>query len=295
MPSIPLASRMVEVIADRGQDRSPRFQYGSGCLVAGRTVLTAAHMVAGAPSLLVRGPDKVAHRAAADPEFTGDADGPGPDLALIEVIDGAVDFPAMRLAAVDRDGLAGDFVERCHVIGYPAFMERRAPGGGRFRETADVFGHVPVLSGLAGGLLSVQVSSTPRPLPPVREVLGDSPWSGMSGAPVLADGCLLAVVTELGPRVGPLMITATPLTALEADPAHPGWGPGVANPGAWWARLGVSGANSLEWLPVRLTRPRPAYLATVQEIRQRTGIQNWPTSASPAMRPPDSPRVQTRR
>ena len=100
-------------------------------------------------------------RRRLDPAFTGDADGPGPDLALVEIIDGGVDVPAMGLAAVERDSPAGDPVERCHVIGYPAFMEREAADGGRFRETADAFGQVPVLSGLAGGLLSVQVSSAP--------------------------------------------------------------------------------------------------------------------------------------
>ena len=158
------------------------------------------------------------------------------------------------------------------MIGYPAFMERVTADGGRFRETADALGQVPVLSGLAGGLLSVQVSSAPRPLPPARVGLGDSPWSGMSGGPVVAGGLLLGVVTEHAPREGDSAITATPLTALEYDPAHPGWGLGFADPGAWWARLGVSGAGALRRLPVMSVRTRAAYWATVQEIRQRTGV-----------------------
>ena len=87
-------------------------------------MLTAAHVVAGAVSVVVRGPDKVAHEAAVDPGFIGDVDGPGPDLALIEITGGGADVPAMGLAAVERDSPAGDPVERCHVIGYPAFMER---------------------------------------------------------------------------------------------------------------------------------------------------------------------------
>ena len=62
----------------------------------------------------------------------------------------------------------------------------------------------------------------------------------MSGAPVVAAGRLLGVVTEHAPREGPSAITAVPLTALEPDPAHPGWGPGVKDPSAWWARLGVT-------------------------------------------------------
>ena len=271
MPQLPLAARVVEVIADRGADYTPRYKYGSGCLVVGRTVLTAAHVVTGALSVLVRGPDKIARQAALDPAFVGDSDGPGPDMALIEIIDTVVDVPPMGLAAVDRDSSAGDPVERCHVIGYPVFKER--DNGGRFRETVDAFGHVPVLSGLAGGLLSVQVSSDPpEPLPPAQVALGDSPWSGMSGGPVVADGLLLAVVTEHAPREGPSAITATPLTALEHNPQHPGWGQGVADPAAWWARLGVPGVKALTRLPAPPGRRRPAYWASVREIRQRTEV-----------------------
>ena len=149
------------MIADRGEAAHPRYRYGSGCLVAGRTVLTAAHVVIGAVSVRVRDPDKVMYEATLDPRFVGDADGPGPDLALVEISAAGIDVPAMELAAVDRDSPTGDPVERCHAVGYPAFMERDAPGGGRFRDTVDACGHVPVLSRLAGGLLSVQVSSTP--------------------------------------------------------------------------------------------------------------------------------------
>ena len=269
---VPLAERVVEVIADRGEGQTPRYQYGSGCLVAGRTVLTAAHVVVGAVNVMVRGPDKVAHLAVTDPVFTGDADGPGPDLALVELIDDGVEVSAMGLAAVERHSPAGDSVEHCHVIGYPAFMGREMADGTWFRETADAIGHVPVLSGLSEGLLSVQVSTAPEPLPPTQVALGHSPWSGMSGGPVVADGLLLGVVTEHAPRAGSSAITATPLTALEAHPAHPGWGPGVADPSAWWARLGISGAKKLKRLPATSRRSRPTYWATVQEIRQRTGV-----------------------
>ena len=267
---VPLSARVVEVIADLGEAGHPRYRYGSGCVVAGRTVLTAAHVVEGAVSVKVRDPARVLHETVLDPEFVGDIDGPGPDLALVEIAGPWADVPAMGLAAVERDSVSVDPVERCHVIGYPAFMEREAPDGGRFRETADAFGHLPVLSGLLRGLLSVQVSSAPRPLPPAQVELSRSEWSGMSGGPVVADGLLLGVVTEHAPREGTSTITATPLTALENDPAHPSWGPGVADPGPWWARLGASGAQALRRLSA--LGPEPLYWATVREIHQRTGI-----------------------
>ena len=272
MPEFPLAARVVEVIADRGESCTPRYRWGSGCLVAGRTVLTAAHVVTDAISVVVRGPDKIPHQGATNPAFIGDPDGPGPDMALIEIIDGVADVPPMGLAAVDRASATADPVARCHVVGYPEFMEREAADSGRFRETADALGQVPVLSGLAGGLLSVHVSSAPRPLPPGRVALGGSPWAGMLGGPVIADGYLLGVVTEHAPREGDSAITATPLTALEADLAHPGWGPGVTGPNTWWNRLGIPGSGALKWLPARARPIKPTYWATVQEIRHRTGM-----------------------
>ena len=272
MFGLSLTARVVEVIADRGEAAHPRYRYGSGCIVAGRTVLTAAHVVAGAASVRVRTPDKAVHQATLDLRFVGDADGPGPDLALVEINEPGIDLRPIGLAAVDRDSPTGDPVERCHAIGYPAFMEQDTEDGSPFRDTVDACGYVPVLSGLAGGLLSVQVSSVTRELPQEQVTLGDSQWSGMSGGPLVAEGSLLGVVTEHVRRAGPSSITVTPLTALEADPAHPGWGSGVADPGAWWDRLGVSGVDRLALLPARRQRMEPAYRATVREIHRRTGL-----------------------
>ena len=84
MASVPLAARLVEVIADRGQAAAARYRYGSGCIVSGRTVLTAAHVVAEAVRVQVRDPRKRLYSATVDPGFVGDVDGPGPDLALVD-------------------------------------------------------------------------------------------------------------------------------------------------------------------------------------------------------------------
>jgi hypothetical protein len=123
--------------------------------------------------------------------------------------------------------------------------------------------------------LSVLVSISPRPLPAEQTSLAESEWSGMSGAPVVAGGRLLGVVVEHAPREGPSAITAVPLTALELDPAHPEWGPGVEDPAAWWARLGVTGLSDLQRLPALPERPKPAYWATVRELG-RTLHQRMP-------------------
>jgi hypothetical protein len=176
----------------------------------------------------------------------------------------------MGLARVDRDSATDEPVE-CRAIGYPWFAETPSPAA--VRDTVDARGEISVLSKLAVGLLSVQVSNSPRPLPPAQVRLGESDeWSGMSGGPVVAAGRLLGVVTEHAPREGPSAITAVPLTALEPDPAHPGWGPGVTDPSAWWSRLGVAGVEELKLLPPPPPRLEPAYWATMREIRGRTTV-----------------------
>ena len=61
MGAVPLAARLVEVIADQGAER---YMYGSGCIVRGRTVLTAAHVVAEAVRVQIRDPYKRLYSAS---------------------------------------------------------------------------------------------------------------------------------------------------------------------------------------------------------------------------------------
>jgi Trypsin-like peptidase domain len=142
---VPLPDRIVEVIADLGEGAQPRYRYGSGCIVRGRTVLTAAHVVAHAHAVSVRRPDKVVRAAEVQPNFVGAED--GPDFALVEINDDTIDLAPIDLAVVDRNKAAS--VKDCHAVGYPRFAERPQ------RDTEDVWGYIPVLSGLAGGLLTI--------------------------------------------------------------------------------------------------------------------------------------------
>lgn len=242
---VPLADRVVEVIAYLGEDANPRYRYGSGCIVRARTVLTAAHVVLGAQRVSVRRPDKVRMSAQIDLQFVSAGD--GPDLALLEIDDQTVDLAAIELAVVDRNSHDGQEIERCHAVGYPWFGETPSPASAR--DTIDACGVIPVLSHLTRGLLSVLVKNDPLPLPSADVALGRSQWQGMSGAPVVADGYLIGVVSEHAPREGSSAITAVPVSLLERDPAHPLWGPGVSNASEWWARLGVSGLDGLRHLP----------------------------------------------
>lgn len=264
MTAVGLADRVVEVIADLGAQTLGRYRYGSGCIVAGRTVLTAAHVVAGAVAVTVRDTKKRSYRATLDERFVGDVDGPGPDLALVAIEDPSftAGLPAMELAVVERSRPTADSVPGCHAVGFPWFAEIAGPDS--VRDSVDACGEIPVLSQMARGLLSVVVSIAPRPLPAEEHGLVGSAWSGMSGAPVVAGGRLLGVVSEHAPREGAQALTAVPLSSLEADPDHPRWGPGVADPAAWWARLGRTG--ELRRVPTSDARRLPAYWETVREL-----------------------------
>ena len=185
LPVVPLRERVVEIVLDLGPGLAERYRYGSGFRLGGRLVLTAAHVVAGAAAaeITVRGPDKVPHPARVVDGLAGDPD--TVDLALLELCDQTAELQIQPVAAVDRDASVPVPVEGCWAVGYPLFQEVESTEK-VVRETAQVWGTILPGENLVGGLLSLQVTSAPRALPPRQEVLGKSQWSGMSGAAVLA-------------------------------------------------------------------------------------------------------------
>ena len=225
-------------------------------------MLTAAHVVAGAAAagITVRGPDKVPHPARVVDGLAGDPD--TVDLALLELCDQTAELPAPPVAAVDRDAPVPVPVEGCWAVGYPLFQEVESAAG-VVRETAQVWGMILPAENLVGGLLSLQVTSAPRALPPRQEALGESQWSGMSGAAVLAGERLIGVVSEHAPRRGESTITVTPLASLDRLPA--------AAAAQWWAHLAAD-PGRLVMLPARRERAEPAYRATLRQLRARTGV-----------------------
>jgi WD40 repeat protein len=210
------------------------------------------------------------YEATLEPAFVGDPgswrdDGSaGPDLALVTITDEkwSVDMPRLGLGRLDRDHRAG-LVDRVRAIGYPGFSDKKLASDkdpGTVRIQVPCTGQI-LLSHREDGLLDVQVTiSPPRPAGTAKEF---SQWAGMSGAPVLAAGWLVGVVSEHAPRMGDSSVAMVPVTALEPDPDHPLWGRGVAAPAAWWQRLGVRGLNDLEGLPRVNEAP---YRATLREI-----------------------------
>jgi WD40 repeat protein len=262
LPVVPVRARVVEIEAILASGADARYRYGSGFRLGGRLVLTAAHVVAGAAAggITVRGPDKVPHPARVADGLAGD---PGTvDLALLELCDESAELPTPPVAAVDREVPVPVPVEGCWAVGYPLFQEVESAAG-VVRETAQVWGMILPGENLVGGLLSLQVTSAPRDLPPQREALGESPWQGMSGAAVLAGERLIGVVSEHAPRRGESTITVTPLTSLDQLPA--------AAAARWRALLGA-GPGRLVMLPARAERAEPAYRATLRQLRARTGL-----------------------
>jgi hypothetical protein len=224
-----LVDRIVEVRGDRGPGRSPRYRYGSGFVVGGRTVLTAAHVLVDALEVELRGSDKRTHPVLfargwiADPERC--------DLALLELSEAQAEFSWVGLAVIDPKACWGALVESCWSVGFPRFAEVTSKGWS-VRKSAHVAGTIAPLSNLDDGLLSLQVRATPEDLPGDGP-LAESAWSGMSGAPVFAGKLLVGVVAEHARRRGRSNITATPLAYL----CDPGRAPSPVT--GWWARLGI--------------------------------------------------------
>jgi hypothetical protein len=261
--SVPLRQRVVEAIADLGKTSRPRWRYGSGLLIGDRQVLTAAHVVTGAVAVTVRGPDKVALPADLDMALVGDPD--RLDLALLAV-PATPALSGVAVALVDRDVTTGEVIEGCWAVGYPSFHEVARDAAGSVRETAQVRGWIPPLSGLVEDLLSLQVTATPQPLPAEQTRLGQSEWSGMSGAAVFAGEALVGVVTEHAPRRGSSEITVIPLDRLMKPATAP------LDAAGWWARLGVGDPAGLPRLPAGAVRREPAYRATLRKVRGRTKV-----------------------
>ncbi|WP_460494723.1 trypsin-like peptidase domain-containing protein [Dactylosporangium cerinum] len=232
-------------------------------MVAGRTVLTAAHVVVGAAAVWVRDVGKRRFQAVIDAGFVHEVEGES-DLALIEADVPGPGLPAMPLGRVVRDGAGPGVVERCHAVGYPWFAESPSPGA--VREVVDAVGEIPVLSRLVSGRLSLVVSVAPRPLPQAEVRLGNSPWSGMSGAPVItAEGLLLGVVIEHADREGPSAITVAPLTAVDSAAGRSD--ANLRPPAQWWSRLGVAGPQALRPVPAPMGGVHEApYWATLRQF-----------------------------
>ena len=252
MPTIG-TDRAVEILHDRGPAMGQnRWTSGSGYLIGSRLVLTVAHNVdyrrdlGDDEQLLVRtieGSVLTARVVLACDEQSK------VDLALLEITDPQFGehLPPVTFARINRDSPAP--ITGCWAIGFPRFGEAGPvlPGGSR-RETWQVSGQIFPGGLRRAGLLSLQVSSTPRSLP---ASLAGSEWEGMSGAVVFADAqdgehAVVGVTSAHHPPEGESALTAVPITAVADLPAA----------AEWWRQFGVTGLGALPVLPRERTETR---------------------------------------
>jgi hypothetical protein len=210
-----LADLVVEVLHNAGSVERPSWSAGSGFLVGGPHVLTAAHNV-GQGELLVRfhGREEEEYRATILKQSEVDT----PDLAILRVQREGIDSPRPRYGVLDRSRartLAG-----CWAVGFPRHKERSNGEKPPRRATAHADGVVPTADDLFGELLTFRVTNTPRALEGK-----ESEWEGMSGAVVFTtDDVVVGVVIEHHLPEGESALSVAPISAIADLPdAHEWW------------------------------------------------------------------------
>jgi hypothetical protein len=262
LPSAPrIVNRVVKVRADLGPaSAGGQYRHSSGFVVRAGVVVTSAHGVAGARSIAITELRGQRHEidVVDDTVLAGDPDGPtqgqGPDIALVRVPglqEGCRPFPIARLGRSDPILATLSGVE---VVGFPFFAESNS------RNAFHGSGTISLLSNVDSGLVDVVLPVAPPDLNPAADVI--SQWAGISGAPVVVDGYLVAVVTEHARRTGPQTVVASPLALLDREASWRRWGPGVADPSRWWTELGVDEPARVPVWPAE-----PTIVSWVEELR----------------------------
>lgn len=201
-------SRAVQVVTTR---EAGRVRLGSGYLVTGDTVLTAAHVVRDAESVLVRFV-AVDGRTTEFP-VTPVWEDSGVDVAVLKIAEGVVRAvgPSTIEAPPMRFGRLTGPVD-CEALGFPRFKIRRGGdtasperGSGPYRDSHHALGRTTPWSSLRQGSLEITLPAAPN----TATEPDHSPWEGMSGAALWSDGCIIGVVSEQHRPEGTGMLAAS--------------------------------------------------------------------------------------
>jgi len=197
--------RAVEIIADVHRSAGSSWLLGSGFLLRGAVVVSAAHVAGTAAeaqgaSIWVRdlhAREWPAKLRAYDETL---------DLAVFEVPGLGESLDEFRIAAVDREqaGVVRDVL----AVGFPGFKDAPEKPTAKRRQAAQADGWIPTAENYGGGELIFKL----RVAPP--EISPGSPWAGFSGAGVVVDERLVGIVIEHRSSEGPGSLTVRPVAAL---------------------------------------------------------------------------------
>jgi tetratricopeptide (TPR) repeat protein len=197
-------SRVCELYV-REPDQSG-WRSGSGILVSGGLVLTAAHVGQLGAEVVVRPLHSSGDYAGAVVWSGADR---GADAALVRV-------PGLRTGPNSAPGLRwGRLV--CERPGAPVqavgFPRTRVSSTGGWRDTEQLVGTVRPMGLAKAGLIDVAVVSAPR------EQRGSepAPWSGMSGAGLFCNEVLIGVVIQDDLPMASRRVRAVPVSAFTGD------------------------------------------------------------------------------
>jgi tetratricopeptide (TPR) repeat protein len=270
--------RIVAVVATL---RDGREQIGSGYLVAGAFVLTAAHCTRDKQTL-----DTAIRLRVIRASDGGSADVRLSDIVADDVLDVAVlalnnvpwpvDFPPPSFGRVNR-GETGMLTD-CVGIGFPLFQ--RDPHG--HRDTSEFHGTIYQTDGAASGHLLVReplIHPGPIGLPsestsPAPTNTGPSPWGGLSGAVAFYRGYAIGVVVQHHPRQGDSAIRMMGFDRIVDENAEIAYA------------LGLAGAADLPFVT-----PQPLVSAAVT-VPPRLKV-SWPvvTGSAPPLASAFQPRT----
>ncbi|WP_460493349.1 trypsin-like peptidase domain-containing protein [Dactylosporangium cerinum] len=175
---------------------------GTGYRVTTTTVLTAAHVIAGAQSVSVRfdAQRPTEWAVTGRPEWCDNTT----DLAVLRIT--PLDAEPVLQAGYVRLADVGVFVD-AHTAGFPWWKLRRQvhdqDGPFALRDLHHATGRIAVASNRRTGRLEVEVSA-PRDIPEAAR----SPWEGMSGAPLWVADRIVGVIAEHHRHEGPNWLTA---------------------------------------------------------------------------------------
>lgn len=201
--------RAVQIVV-RGEGR---VWFGSGYLVTPTLILTAAH-VADSGTVAVR--FVRSDRSVLEIQAAVVWSHTGSDMAVLR-LDGVAPV------AADEPARFGRVIGSCawQAVGFPWFkMRDSAPSAGAaavdgaYRDSHHAHGTLQAGSNQRSGTLELVVAA-----PPAQTTPDHSPWAGMSGAAVFADGVIVGVVTDHQWREGPGLLAAHAIADRHTDPS----------------------------------------------------------------------------